>query len=226
MERKERSGVHAEPSSNEKTLAAWEIVSVTLSFLIMEWVVVPFAGDNRFAAAVPLGLAFILIFLSHRARRETARDIGFRTDNFFRAARLLAIPTVVAALVVLVIAWRLKNPRLDNREFWSWALWLVVWGLMQQYVLQGFVNRRAQIIWGRGWPSVILVASVFALLHLPNPWLTLATFAGGVVWAAVYQREPNLLALGLSHTLMSLVLAVALPTDTLNNLRVGFKYFG
>ncbi len=226
MERKERSGVHAEPSSNEKTLAAWEIVSVTLSFLIMEWVVVPFAGENRFAAAIPLGLAFILIFLSHRARRETARDIGFRTDNFFRATRLLLLPTVVAALVVLVIAWRLKNPRLDNREFWSWALWLVVWGLMQQYVLQGFVNRRAQIIWGRGWPSIILVASVFALLHLPNPWLTLATFAGGAVWAAVYQREPNLLALGLSHTLMALVLAVALPTDTLNNLRVGFKYFG
>ena len=225
MHRKERNGVHASLPSDEKTLAAWEIVSVTLSFLIMEWVVVPFAVDNRFVAAVPLSLAFVLIFLSHRARRETARDIGFRTDNFFSAARLLLLPTVIAAILVLVIAWRLKNPRLDNREFWSWALWLVVWGLMQQYVLQGFVNRRAQIIWGRGWPSVILVAVIFALLHLPNPWLTLATLAGGAVWAAVYQREPNLFALGLSHTLMSVLLAVALPSDTLNNLRVGFKYF-
>jgi membrane protease YdiL (CAAX protease family) len=97
---------------------------------------------------------------------------------------------------------------------------------MQQYVLQGFINRRAQILFGRGSKSVLLVALIFALLHLPNPWLSVATFAGGLVWAYVYQRTPNLLALALSHALMSMLLALSLPPSTINSLRVGIKYFG
>jgi membrane protease YdiL (CAAX protease family) len=109
---------------------------------------------------------------------------------------------------------------------WQWVVWLPVWGLMQQYVLQGFINRRAQIIWGRGLRSILLVALLFALLHMPNLWLSAATFLGGLVWAAVYQRAPNLPALALSHGLMSLLLASSLPASTLNSLRVGIRYFG
>jgi membrane protease YdiL (CAAX protease family) len=97
---------------------------------------------------------------------------------------------------------------------------------MQQYVLQGFINRRAQLALGPGWPSVLVVALVFALLHLPNPWLALATFAGGLVWAHVYQRAPNLPALALSHALTSMLLAASLPPALLRSLRVGIKYFG
>src|SRR6266508_3065294 len=57
------------------------------------------------------------------------------------------------------------------------------WGLVQQYVLHSFINRRAQIIRGPGRFSILLVAIIFAGLHLPNPWLTVITFAGGVIWA-------------------------------------------
>ena len=74
--------------------------------------------------------------------------------------------------------------------------------------------------------SVFVVAFVFALLHMPNPWLAAATFAGGLLWAWVYQRTPNLYALGLSHGLMTWVLISSVPPAALHNLRVGFKFFG
>jgi hypothetical protein len=102
----------------------------------------------------------------------------------------------------------------------------VVWGLVQQFALQSFINRRAQILWGRGARSVLLVATLFALLHFPNPALTVATFAGGLVSAAVYQRAPNLYALALSHGLMTWVLVSTLPPSLLKGLRVGYKFFG
>jgi membrane protease YdiL (CAAX protease family) len=210
----------------QKALAGWEIVSVSSSFLIAAWIILPFVGNSKLIGIVPVGLAFVLMWLSHRARLETAREIGWRLDNFLEATRLLVLPMLAATIVIFIVGWLSKSLRFDWTLFWHRLLWLPLWGFMQEYVMQGFINRRAQIIFGKDWRSILLVAALFAVFHLPNPWLTLATFTGGLLWGSVYQRAPNLLATGLSHGLMSLLLASQLPASVLNSLRVGFKYFG
>ena len=221
-----REGSSESLAGRSGTLALWEIASVVSSFLIAEWMVLPFAANSKLVAAFPIGLAFALMLFSHRAHQETAREIGWRLDNFWQAVRLLVLPMLAAAVLIVGVGGLKKSLRFDGRQMLEWALWLPLWGLMQQYVLQGFVNRRAQMVFGRGWRSVLLVALVFALLHFPNPWLALATFAGGLIWAYVYQHAPNLIALAISHALMSMLLAVSLPASLINSLRVGIKYFG
>jgi membrane protease YdiL (CAAX protease family) len=214
----------------DRALALWEIVSVVASVLVAEWVVFALAGDSAWALLVPVATVVAFMFLSHRARGETAREVGWRLDNFGRAARLLAPPMVVFGALLIAVGWYTSD--LDfvrwegGQSLFGVPVLSLLWGPLQQYALQGFINRRAQLAWGRGWPSVLAVALVFALLHLPNPWLTFATFAGGLLWAYVYQRAPNLLALGLSHALMTWVLISSVPPSALHNLRVGFKYFG
>ena len=218
------------PQSDGRALAAWEIASVVLSVLVAEWVVLAVAGSSLPALAFVILTSLAFMLLSHRARGETARDVGWRLDNFVRASRLLAPPMILTT--VLLVAAGLYTSKLDftrwrGEESLARVLLLgVLWGFLQQYALQGFINRRAQIVWGRGPFSVLAVALTFALLHLPNPWLMLATFAGGLVWARAYQKEPNLLALGLSHGLMTWVLISAFPSAALHNLRVGYKFFG
>jgi membrane protease YdiL (CAAX protease family) len=216
--------------TEDRALAAWEIVSVAASALVAEWVVFALASDSRLALLFPVATAAALILISHRARGESARDVGWRLDNFWPAARLLAPPMLVVSGLLVALGW--YNSTLD---FGRWeggqsilgipALSLL-WGPVQQYALQGFINRRAQLVCGRGWASVLLVASLFALFHLPNPWLTFATFTGGLLWAYVYQRVPNLLAVGISHGLMTWMLVSSVPPAALHNLRVGFKNFG
>jgi len=214
-----------------RALAGWEIASVVSSIFIAEWLASVAVDWMRIAVVVPIGLAFVLSISSHRLRGETLRDLGFRLDNFLRAAGLLTLPMIVTAIVCLAIGWW-TGERID---FLRWhisrplAVQLILgfaWGFVQQYMLQSLVNRRAQIIWGRGWLSVLVVAAIFAGLHLPNPALTVATFVGGVIWAAVYQRAPNIFALAISHSLMTWIVVSTAPASALHHLRIGLKYFG
>lgn len=217
-------------TAEDRALAAWEIVAASTSALAAEWVVGTLVGRGRLLLLIPVTTAIALMLLSHRVRGESARDIGWRLDNFAEAARLLLPPMLFVSALLVGLGWYAGTLDFGRWEGGQSILGVpglsLVWGVLQQYALQGFINRRAQLALGRGALSVLLVGLLFALFHMPNLWLTFATFAGGLLWAYVYQRAPNILAVGLSHSLMTWVMISSVPAGALHNLRVGFKYFG
>lgn len=219
------------PATESRALAAWEIVSIAASILIAEWAVLAL-GSRKMWLAVPVACAFALMFYSHWLRGESLGDLGWSTDNFMRAARLLLLPMLAGSILLVLFGWLWFGGSFSfgkRRAGWAvlgFPVWGFAWGLLQQYVLQSYINRRAQIVFGKGVASIIVVALLFALLHLPNPWLMGATFLGGLIWAAVYQRAPNLYALAISHAALTWVLISTLPADALRGLRVGYKFFG
>jgi hypothetical protein len=219
------SGPH--PSGGSR--AAAEIVFVVICVLLAEWAVIPVFGRSKAIGMIPVVVVFVFGFLSHRSRHESAPEIGFGAESFPGAMRVLLLWMVPASGILVTIGWLLGTLHFGAPRNWSlFAIgqcWLFLWAMMQQYALQAIINRRAQEIWGKGRISVLAVALVFGVLHLPNLWLSLATLAGGILWAAVYQRYPNLYALALSHGLMTSVLAASISPAALHGLRVGYNYY-
>jgi membrane protease YdiL (CAAX protease family) len=237
-ENEEQSGAAQKDAAAQISMRAvtgLEVASVIVSVLITVWVVIPLLPTPRWIVYIPGGLALALIINSSWVRGERLKDLGFTTTHFFSALRLLILPTLVAGSVFIAIGW-FANSFHRNTHFWSTLFFLPFWGTFQQYILQGFIYRRIRFLLVDDQApfdrqrqqiklAIVVSSAVFAFVHLPNPTLTLLTLVGGLVWSWIYERAPNLFALGLSHALMSLMLITSLPPWLLESMSIGYKHF-
>lgn len=226
-----------EPSArlSLRAVTALEIASALSSVFITAWVIAPLQLRERWIEALPGLFALVLMVNSHRWHSETARVLGFTTRHFLRALKLLVVPMLVVAALLVGFGYVAKTLNFGER-FWSSLIFLPAWGLTQQYILQAFIYRRLKIVLidthatpeqqaQRTRLAIILAASLFAFVHLPNWPLMGLTLIGGLVWTWVYERAPNLFALGLSHGLMSDLAMSSLPPWLLHSMSVGYKHF-
>ncbi len=172
-----------------------------------------------------LALLALLPVGSSRLHGDGLRDLGFRRDNLARAAREAGLATASLAVVVLVLSALSRNG-LHLRPGIALALaGYPFWGLAQQYMLQGFAYRRLRAGLGSARAAALVAALLFGAVHFPNPALLVSTALAGYVWCRLYEREPNLYALALSHALLAALLLAALPRGWLHTLRVGPGYW-
>jgi hypothetical protein len=174
----------------------------------------------------PLSWIVILgfVLLSHALRRETPASLGFRLTNLKSALVVVSPAVSVLALALLAIGAICHTIRFVTplAGFSSLALYCL-WGLFQQYLLNGyFVNRFAEIS-PAGAPLIAAIA--FSGVHTPNWFLMVVTLLGGFVCAKVYLRFRNLLVLGLAHGMVGFLLYLCVPDTISHHLYVGPKWF-
>lgn len=199
---------------------AWfELLSVTGLVFSYIWLWQgAFSGD----LLVCLGLVVGITLSGHRRRGESARDLGFRCDNFGRSFRevfsVVGPLLLIMAILGLAMGWNREPPidRLITR-----VTLMPLFGIVQQYVLVGFYYRRfSEALPGEALPA-LASATVFALLHLPNTPLVLMAFLAALGACWFYRRTPNLWVLGLAHGLLSITVAMFLAKLLIFGLKVG-----
>lgn len=142
----------------------------------------------------------------------------------------------LVGLSLLLIWWTVLSGNVanladyDKAWFYDKASFLrkyILVGLAQQYILNGFfVNRLISFYGDEKNKSIPLVAGLmFGLVHLPNWFLMMVTFAGGYFCAKVFIEHRNLYFLGLAHGLVAFLLFHAFPDSITHHFVVGIKYF-
>lgn len=214
----ERTGLDAGTGASR---AACEIACLVLLVEAIMWIA-PMVRDER-AASLGLSSVIIVLLVTCYVRdKRTARMLGLRLDNFLSVIRRLALPLGAFVVSVVVVGWAAGTLRF-GAKFYSMLLSVPLWALLQQYMLLAFINHRLRVLTGAR--SAAATALIFALLHFPNPILMIVCAAGGYIWARDYEREPNLFATAVTHTVASAFLANSLPGSVLKNMVVGYNYF-
>jgi len=191
-------------------------VAVLSAILLYTWVL-----DHRLPRnVVNVTIALVaLLGVWHSLRTE---EWGLDRRAFAPALRVVLLFTIPGVLVILLAGVWLGTIH-DRRDFLGSLAWLVVWGGAQQWILQTLVLREAQRATSQR-AGILLAATLFAVVHLPNVFLTPVTFVSGLAWCATYARYPNILPLALSHGLGTLAILYAFDPSFTGRLRIGYSY--
>jgi membrane protease YdiL (CAAX protease family) len=150
------------------------------------------------------------------------REWGFTPNATRRSLQASLIATLPVGLLFLAIGTIIGTIH-DRRDFLGSLAALFVWGGAQQWVLQTVVLRESQRATS-STAGVYIAALLFAIVHLPNPFLAAVTGVAAVVWCHIYNRYPTILPLALSHALGTLAILYAFDETITGRLRIGMSY--
>ncbi|HKW98102.1 MAG TPA: CPBP family intramembrane glutamic endopeptidase [Bryobacteraceae bacterium] len=171
-------------------------------------------------------LILALVIASHVIRRESLSRIGFGLSGAGRCFADLWPSLAFAGAVILALGLLCRSIRQVSWEGALSALAVyLVWGLFQQYLLNGyFLNRLSE--YARHQARVPpMTAILFSLAHTPNWFLMLASLAGGYICGWIFFRYRNLYFLGVAHGVIGFLLYLTVPDSISHHLYVGPKWF-
>ena len=190
-----------------------------LIFLII-WVVKPLGRpDLDLSLRILVG---VLLLASPWFHHDSRQRLGVRFDTFWSALAGLLPISLVAAAVAIGAGFFLKSIDLPRNAGVELAYYFG-WAIAQQFALQSVILRRLEDM-GLGGRAPLAAATLFSLVHAPNPGLLILTFLGGLLWCSTFRRHPNLLAVALSHAILAVVVAATLPAPVIGGYRIGPAY--
>jgi len=168
----------------------------------------------------PIALLVPLVLtLLRPARRE---ELGLSWRGLVRSLWiLLASAALTFASVLVARAAGTYHPlyQADLGHVGGYVLWTIY----QQFLLQCyFMPRLTRVLTSDG--AIAAAGVLFAVAHLPNIPLVLATLMWGVASCWLFRRYRSLWVLGLAQGLLGLCFAVCVPDAMIHHMRVGLGY--
>jgi CAAX prenyl protease-like protein len=156
-------------------------------------------------------------------RRPTLNELGLGVRGLLSS--LWILPAAVGFSIVSILAAQNLGTFHDlYQPDFAHVGGYILWTLYQQFLLQDyFMPRLTGLLSSDG--AIGAAALLFAVAHLPNLPLAVATLVWGGVSCAFFRRYRNLYLLGLTQGLLGLCFAVCVPDAMHHHMRVGLGYW-
>jgi membrane protease YdiL (CAAX protease family) len=202
------------PSASLRTVA--ELTIGFAAILVVLWL--PTRPQIILGPIALLGPLIVVL-----VQRPTLRELGLHGRGMVSslwilpAAALVAIAGILGARAAGTFH-ELYKPDLAHVGGY------VLWTIYQQFLLQDyFMPRMRRML--KTDAAIAFAAVLFALAHLPNVALTVATLVWGAISCALFRRYRSLVVLGITQGLLGLCFAVCVPDVFLHHMRVGLGYW-
>lgn len=193
---------------------AYKALAVTLFALLMIWLLAP-----RWPVATWLLASFVAVLLLHHT--STLEDVGLGWSTFVTALQAWKWVYILCALVFAVLAARHPITRATILGAIAYFAECVV----QQLIYQHLVCAPLAADPATSRRSLWIAASLFAVVHLPNPVLAPATFAWGLAACLLFRQRRSLWAVALFQYLLSGIVYALVPYVLHHAFRIGPRYF-
>ncbi|MEO8460790.1 MAG: CPBP family intramembrane glutamic endopeptidase [Dokdonella sp.] len=202
---------------NQRARAACEVVAVLAGPI---WLIV---GGRLRSGSDPLAMAIICLSMTYAALLA-AQGWRYRTLRIGPLdAWIVPALTVLAGLLVVFVLHRRDagHAPIPTHEMLRYAGWVVFQQILICLVVS---DRLARIGLATRW-VVLVAATAFALLHVPNAALSIVTLIGGLAWVWNWRRYRSLLPNIVAHIVCGAIVLHGLPSDWLRSAEVGARYF-
>ena len=206
----------AAPQSNASLRTFAELTIGFAAIIVVLWLP---TSEQLIVGPIALLGPLVLVLL----QRPTLRELGLHWRGtvsslwILPAAALVAVAGILGARAAGTFH-ELYKPDLAHVGGY------VLWTIYQQFLLQGyFMPRLMRVL--KTDAAIAFAAVLFAMAHLPNIALTVATLVWGAISCALFRRYRSLVVFGIAQGLLGLCFAVCVPDVFVHHMRVGLGYW-
>jgi membrane protease YdiL (CAAX protease family) len=218
----QRTVLHRDLSVAPKTgrfRAALELGAVAGWLLSYIWL---WSGTVRGGFVLAAAGAFVLAGLSIWKADESLREITVQSGSLLPALRRTLYVVTPALLALLGAATYFGGAHFPSpANALGNLISVILFGVLQEFLLLAFFYRRMESLFGNVLAARVTAAALFAIFHMPNPFLVPVTFAAGLAACWIYRSARNIPIIGTAHGLLSFAMYHALPLAVTHGLRVG-----
>jgi uncharacterized protein len=144
-----------------------------------------------------------IIYVMYRSKKHPGilKYWGFRTDNFWKVAKMI-LPFAIGAVLMCFITGYYLDSIIISWHIIPILILYPIWGIIQQFLcislVAGNLKDMNQLKLS-DWLIILITAILFGLLHYPFYWLILGTFVLALLYGWIYLKARNVYVMGLFH---------------------------